>query len=173
MNVPRRKAVSPIISTLLLIAIAVAAGIIVYVFVGGLGSSLTKSGGSQVTELWSLDAYNYVLGTAANSCGTQTAPCLQVYFRNTGSAPSTIGSVFFDGVTVPIADVANIGGTTNCINTGGYSSDAAVAVSGTCSFAIITLSSMASATAGTSHTVKLITATGSSTSVTVTAGSSG
>lgn len=41
MNFQRRRGVSVIIATLLLIAIAVAAGIIVYVFVNGLAGNLT------------------------------------------------------------------------------------------------------------------------------------
>jgi len=69
----QRKAVSPVIATLLLIAIAVAAGIILYVFVSGLTTSLsnvkgtvtqplqltitsvTKStGGSPATTVWQI-----------------------------------------------------------------------------------------------------------------------
>ncbi len=59
MHVTVRKAVSPIIATLLLIAIAVAAGIIVYVYVNSLAGGLTSGGGQQVSEQLSLDAYNY------------------------------------------------------------------------------------------------------------------
>jgi flagellin-like protein len=45
-----RKAVSPVIATLLLIAIAVAAGIILYVFVSGFTGSLTQTSGQQAAE---------------------------------------------------------------------------------------------------------------------------
>ncbi len=45
MQITARKAVSPIIATLLLIAIAVAAGIIVYVYVNSLCGNVTGGGG--------------------------------------------------------------------------------------------------------------------------------
>ena len=45
-----RRAVSPIIATLLLIAIAVAAGVLVYVYVNSLSGNLTSSNGNQVTH---------------------------------------------------------------------------------------------------------------------------
>jgi len=50
----KRKAVSPVIATLLLIAIAVAAAIIVYAFVTGLIGGLTSSGASLVVVSGSL-----------------------------------------------------------------------------------------------------------------------
>lgn len=90
MNIPQRKAVSPIIATLLLIAIAVAAGIIVYVFVGGLSGNLTKSGGNQVTEQLSMVAYR---SSAPNS--TTYAFVLNV--RNTGTSSVTLSSIYYDG----------------------------------------------------------------------------
>ncbi|MDG6956872.1 MAG: type IV pilin, partial [Nitrososphaerota archaeon] len=79
MNVSQRRAVSPIIATLLLIAITVAAGVIVYVFVTGLSGNLTKSGGNQVTEQISLDSYNF-----------QSPTFLTMYLRNTGTSAQTI-----------------------------------------------------------------------------------
>ena len=53
-----RKAVSPVIATLLLIAIAVAAGIVLYIFVSGLTTSLSNVKGTvteplQVTVIYS------------------------------------------------------------------------------------------------------------------------
>ena len=55
----RRAAVSPIVATLLLIAISVALGVVVYVFTSGLAGSLTNAHVNQLTEQVSLDAYNF------------------------------------------------------------------------------------------------------------------
>src|SRR5580700_2121751 len=87
MRLTARRAVSPIIATLLLIAIAVAASIIVYVFVNSLSGNLTQQGGQQVADQVSMDAYTYP--------STGTAPVLVL--RNVGSASITISSIYFDG----------------------------------------------------------------------------
>ncbi|MDG7016087.1 MAG: hypothetical protein JRM82_01790 [Nitrososphaerota archaeon] len=84
----RRRAVSPIVATLLLIAISVAAGVIVYVFTTGLAGTLTNSHVNQLTEQISLDAYNF-----------QTSPAnfLTMYLRNTGTGAVTVNAVYFNG----------------------------------------------------------------------------
>ena len=84
----RRRAVSPIVATLLLIAISVAAGVIVYVFTTGLAGTLTNSHVNQLTEQISLDAYNF-----------QTSPSnfLTMYLRNTGTGAVTVNAVYFNG----------------------------------------------------------------------------
>ena len=69
MKVTARRAVDPIIATLLLIAIAVAAGIIVYVYVNSLAGGLTQSGGQQVSKQLSMDSYAFA------ASGANTAPC--------------------------------------------------------------------------------------------------
>src|SRR6267378_4000599 len=87
MQLTARKAVSPIIATLLLIAIAVAAGIIVYVFTSSITGNLTQSGGQQVSEQVSMDAYSFP------SAGT--APV--IVLRNVGGSSVSINQIFFDG----------------------------------------------------------------------------
>ena len=84
----RRRAVSPIVATLLLIAISVAAGVIVYVFTTGLAGTLTNSHVNQLTEQISLDAYNF-----------QTSPpnFLTMYLRNTGTGAVKVNAVYFNG----------------------------------------------------------------------------
>lgn len=84
MKVQQRRAVSPIIATLLLIAIAVASGILVYVFTGSLAGSLTKSGGSQVTQSLSMEAYNF-----------QSLTSLIVYVQNTGASNVNMTQTFY------------------------------------------------------------------------------
>lgn len=186
MNIPRRKAVSPIIATLLLIAIAVAAGIIVYVFVGGLSTSLTKSGGSQITEQISVDAYNFP-GTAS---ATTSPGFLTLYLRNTGSSTGTISTVFYDGNLLaapaaqsctPVATVCYFYKT--CATANGCTlpaGDATVTVSagGVVTIEIDSGTLTSSTTpplpsAGTSHSVKIVTADGGTFSFSVIAGSSG
>ena len=87
----RRRAVSPIVATLLLIAISVAAGVIVYVFTTGLAGTLTNSHVNQLTEQMSLDAYNF-----------QTSPAnfLTMYLRNTGTGAVTVNAIYFNGSPV-------------------------------------------------------------------------
>ncbi len=154
MRLTSRKAVSPIIATLLLIAIAVAAGIIVYVYVNSLAGGLTAGGGQQVSEQTSMDAYNY--GTIASG--------VIITVRNTGSGSVTISTVFFDGL-IPTTISAEAPAT--CAD-GSYS----LAVGSTCKFTLTGMSSITSATAGTNHVIKIISATGGTTVFSVTAGRS-
>src|SRR2546428_2108431 len=83
-----RGAISPIIATLLLIAIAVAAGIIVYVFTTSITGNLTQGGGTQVSEQVSMDAYTYPSPPG-------TAPV--IVLRNVGGGAITLNQIFFDG----------------------------------------------------------------------------
>ena len=84
----RRRAVSPIVATLLLIAISVAAGVIVYIFTTGIAGTLTNSHVNQLTEQISLDAYNF-----------QVSPqnYLTMYLRNTGTGSVSVSAVYFNG----------------------------------------------------------------------------
>ena len=145
MNVYKRRAVSPIIATLLLIAITVAAGVIVYVFVSGLSSSLTKSGGSQVTEQISLNSYDF-----------QNPGSLTVYLQNTGSGSVTISSFYLDGA--PITP-----------STGGTCTASALAPTDTCKSAF----TVTSVTAGESVAFKVVTSDGGLFVFNVVAGSVG
>ncbi|MDA4115534.1 MAG: hypothetical protein OK442_03130 [Thaumarchaeota archaeon] len=98
MKFTHRRAVSPIIATLLLIAIAVAAGIIVYVYVNSLAGGLTSGGGSQVSQQLQLQAYTFsgISGTSATSNGVVA----DVFLENTGSSSLTISSIYFDGTAL-------------------------------------------------------------------------
>jgi flagellin-like protein len=98
MKFTHRRAVSPIIATLLLIAIAVASGIIVYVYVNSLAGGLTSGGGTQVSSQLQLQAYSFtgISGTSATSNGVVA----DVFLENTGSSSLTISSVYFDGTAL-------------------------------------------------------------------------
>jgi flagellin-like protein len=84
------KAVSQVIAALLLIAIAVAAAILLYVFAIGLLGSLGSGGGQQTKEQVILEAYQWVGST--NS--------LTLTFRNVGPAAVDMqhADVFVNGV---------------------------------------------------------------------------
>jgi flagellin-like protein len=154
MKMTARKAVDPIIATLLLIAIAVAAGIIVYVYVNSLAGGLTQAGGQQVSDQIAMDAYNY--GTISSG--------VTLTVRDVGSSTVTINSVFFDGILVPGASLTAQSPAT-CA-TGGV----AISPTGACTF---TLTPATAPTSGTSHIVKILTSSGGTSVMTVVAGRTG
>jgi flagellin-like protein len=81
-----KKAVSPVIATLLMIAVAVAASVIVYVWSAGLLGTLMGGGGAQVKEQVIMEAYDWV------ATGT-----LKIYVRNVGSSAVKIVAVYVGG----------------------------------------------------------------------------
>ena len=93
-----KKGVSPIIATLLLIVIAVAAAVVTYSFVMGFIGTSTNPSGQQGQLTY--DAYTLRAGGAAQGN-------LTVYIRNTGSKSVTIQNCYFNGVNastiIPIA----------------------------------------------------------------------
>ena len=86
------RAVSQVIAALLLIAIAVAAAILLYVFAIGLMGSLGTGGGQQTKEVLILEAYNW--GTSLTGS-----------FRNVGPAAINVGGsdAFVNGVKAGLA----------------------------------------------------------------------
>jgi len=73
-----RRGVSVVIAALLLIAIAVAAAVLLYVFSIGLLGSLSTSGGQQTKQQLIMEAYNWSSAT------------LVLHLRNVGSANITL-----------------------------------------------------------------------------------
>jgi flagellin-like protein len=92
-----KKAVNQIIAALLLIAIAVAAAILLYVFSIGLLGSLGTGGGQQTKEQLIMEAYSWTAATGANT--------LKVTVRNVGPANIAISTadVFVNGVEISTA----------------------------------------------------------------------
>jgi flagellin-like protein len=84
------RGVSQVIAALLLIAIAVAAAILLYVFAIGLLGSLGSSGGQQTKQQLIMEAYNW-------DSGTDT---IQLTIRNVGSASIDVAAtdVFVNGI---------------------------------------------------------------------------
>jgi len=93
----RRKALSPVIATLLMVAIAVAAAIITYVWSMGLLGGLMGTGGAQTKEQLILEAFDW-----------KTAGTLKVTFRNVGSASVTIAAIYLEGASCS-APVSTVG----------------------------------------------------------------
>lgn len=98
MKFTRKRAISPIIATLLLIAIAVAAGIIVYVYVNSLAGGLTSGGGSQVSQQLQLQADSFNIVNASTSKGT--GQVMDIFLKNTGSSSISISAIYVDGTAV-------------------------------------------------------------------------
>jgi FlaG/FlaF family flagellin (archaellin) len=93
-----KRGVSVIIAALLLIAIAVAAAVLLYVFSIGLLGSLQGSGGQQTKEQLILEAYNW-----------STITSLQLSVRNVGTAAVVVGDIFVGGVSVGASGSTTIG----------------------------------------------------------------
>ena len=171
----RRRGVSPVIAVLMLIAIAVATGIIVYVWVMGLSGSLTKSGGTQVSEQLELVAYDF--SSTSN---------VTLHIRNTGGSKIILDRIYFDGNRVAIAKTSYSvyykvtslddstsysaastspyylsvidGWTSGSTITGAnIKADMTLDVGGTL---ILSISLKSSARSGSSHVIKIITADG-------------
>ena len=142
-----RRGVSPVIAVLLLIAIAVAAGILVYVWVSGLVGTLTSTGGAQTTEQLELEAYDWT-----------TTSTLTLYVRNVGGSKIIIDEIYVQEVGGSI--INHITGTSIEVSVG--------------STETITITNFSTnPTTGATYVVKIITKTGAIFNFKVIAGRSG
>ena len=154
-----RRGVSTIIAALLLIAIAVAAAVLLYVFSIGLLGSLQGGGGQQVKQQLILEAYNW---------GTLGTPVLTM--RNVGTAPVTVADVFVNGV----AATAAVGGAATGCNT----PTGNVPVQTSCTISISAYGTgtfggtATNPTAGVAYTIKVVSSDGGVFSYSAVAGSS-
>jgi len=139
-----KKGVSPVIAVLLMIAIAVAAAILVYVWSMGLIGTLTTGGGQQVREQVILDSYRWP------ASGTLT-----LYLRNVGSAEVEVDAIYIAGNSTTIAG-------TKVLPVQGPAQEITVTPPGGTSY-----------TSGVAYTVKIVTKTGGIFSYSVIYGSSG
>lgn len=128
-----------------MIAIAVAASIIVYVWSIGLLGGLMGGGGSQVKEQLIMEAYSWPSGLS-----------LTVTVRNVGSSSVTIASTYVNGVKQSGATWT----PSNAVDPGGTSSSP-ISVTGF------------TPTPGVAYTIKLVSTTGGVFAFTATYGSSG
>jgi flagellin-like protein len=134
-----RKAVSPVIATLLVIAIAVAAALLVYVWAMGLIGGLQTGGGEQVTEQITLDVYDWNASSGS----------LEMYLRNVGRSEITVDELYVStnsGIEVFDGPGASSGGT----------GDIAIGT-----YEVFTCPvSASSLTPGASYTIKVVTESG-------------
>lgn len=140
------KGVSPVIAVLLMIAIAVAAAILVYVWSMGIVGTLTGGGGQQVKEQLIMDAYKWP-GPSAQ---------ITMYVRNVGNAEVILDAVYVGGLNIAtdMGTVIPVQGPVITVNL-----DAA-GTGGTF-------------TSGVAYTLKLVTKTGGVFSFSVVCGSGG
>jgi flagellin-like protein len=182
MKFARKRAVSPIIASLLLIAIAVAAGIIVYVYVNSLAGGLTGTSGQQVSGQVEMTAYNFQeisadapptnAGCVTSGTGN-SSPCAIIYVKNTGGSAVTLGNVYFDGVALTEEGSAPTMNPQSdyefaLMQVYGTGSPTCAPGTGQCFQGLAS-----SYTAGTSHTIKIVESTGTVTVLTIVAGKTG
>jgi flagellin-like protein len=100
----RKSAISPIIATLLLILIAIAAGVVVYAYViGFVGNSTGNTGGTQSV----VSIENFCASASGKCSGTQG---FSIVIQNIGSTTIAAGSaqIYFTDIT------ASTSGSTSC-----------------------------------------------------------
>jgi len=189
MKFQRKRGVSAVVATLLLIAITVSAAIIVYVFVGGLAGNLTQNGGQPVTEKLIIQSYTFGINPGSCGCAQQI---LEIFLLNPGPALTKISAVYYDGVLMtlnlnpPTTDALLSGLGNNYFplpsaTTMSSGTSLKVSFSSAAEFSsyavtnvgqiVITFSSPVSY--GTGHTVKVVSSTGATNVFTVVSGISG
>ena len=95
-----KKAVSPVIATLLMIAIAVASGTLVYVWSMGMVGTLQTSGGQQTKHQLIMEAYK-AQGTTSWTFNV----------RNTGSSTLQISAIYVNGTSVTFSGTTSLAPT--------------------------------------------------------------
>ena len=149
------RAVSQVIAALLLIAIAVAAAVLLYVFSIGLLGSLGSAGGQQTKDQVVMEAYNFLTST------------LVISMRNVGSASVNIGGAdyFINGVKVATPGAPNGMGTlASCVGNNAFAPGSVCAVS------LLYAGSASSLISGVAYPLKVVTPDGGVFSYTVTYG---
>lgn len=130
-----------------MVAIAVAAAIITYVWSMGLLGGLMGTGGSQTKEQLIVENYNW---KAAD--GT-----LSFVLRNVGSSKVTIAAAYLEGLVL-----TGIGGTAQTVDVGG-----------TQSYGTVSTPTGLVVTEGASYVLKIVTATGATFTYSVVKGRAG
>ena len=104
-----RRAISPVIATLLLILIAVAASILVYVWVTGYASSVTSTEATQLQERIKIDA---VGAKQINNTGNYY-DIISIFVRNIGEVKANVSAIYIynnEGkVVVSVTDISKGG----------------------------------------------------------------
>ena len=146
------RGISTIIAALLLIAIAIAAGVLLYVFSMGLIGSLQGTGGQQTKDQLTMEAYQWA---------TPTGP-LSLNLRNTGGTTLNVATGA-GGATFYIGGTAQVPGTDTCTAT--------TAPGTACSVTFATFTSL-TPTSGVAYVIKIGLPDGGVMSYSAVAGSS-
>ena len=141
------RAVSEVIAALLLIAIAVAAATLLYVFAIGMLGQLSAVGGIQTKEQIILEAYSFP---------ASSTPTLTVTLRNVGPVTENLAKAdyFVSGIQVLGTSVSFGGG---CPTTGSASS---VTPSQSCAVTMSLSTASISLNPGAAYPFKMVTPTG-------------
>jgi hypothetical protein len=182
----RRRAVSVVVATLLLIAIAVAAGTIVYVFVTGVAGNLTQNGGQPVTEKLTIQSYTFGITPGSCACSQQV---VEIFLMNPGPALTKVSAVYFDGnlltlATPPVVDTPLVNNayyllpstTTLASGTSGqirFSANTQLSTYPVTAVGQLVITFTSPVTYGSGHTVKVVSSTGSASVFTVVSGIAG
>jgi len=86
----RRKAISPVIATLLLILIAIAASILVYIWVTGYTTSATATEATQLKERIKVDA----VGAKQVNASGDYYDVISVFVKNIGEVRTNVSSIY-------------------------------------------------------------------------------
>ena len=99
----KRRAVSPVIATVILIAVAVALGIAVAFWASGLTSSFSKYEKLGISTQYATLGFT---NPGTNNPSTCTSNCWNVTLggQNTGSSDATITQIQIDGVPYPVSN---------------------------------------------------------------------
>ena len=101
MNPQTRKAVSPVIATVILVAVAITVSVGVSYWMGGISSQYTQFEKVEIQTGWA----EVDVDAGANAIGW----ICKLSIKNSGSAPSTITHVFVNDIPVTLVDGGNDG----------------------------------------------------------------
>jgi len=119
-----KHAVSPVIATLLMIAIAVAASIIVYVWsIGLLGGLMQSGGGAQTAEQLILEAYGGGTALTVRNVGTRSINITAVYLnggsQTLSASPNPVAPGVSSTVTLSSTPASGISSTVKIVSRDG------------------------------------------------------
>ena len=151
MNTQKRKAVSPVIATVILVAVAITVAVGVSYWMGGISS--------QYTQFEKVEIQTGFATTDTN--GTATGWQIQLDIKNSGSATATITHVFVNDVPIDYYNAGNmtdVGGVTAT----SVSSDGTTLTAGDTETVYVWITSGGTSTlsAGTTVNIKLHSAGG-------------
>ena len=100
-----RKAISPVIATLLLILITIAASILVYIWITGYTTSATATEATQLKERIKVDAVGAKRANATEDC----YDVISIFVKNIGKVRTNVSSIYiYDNKGEVVVSATNI-----------------------------------------------------------------